>query len=147
MPPEYVGRQVWVRRDARLVRIFNDRWERVAVHAKCEPGRFCTDPNHVPQKRVSPVERGTDALLTEIAFIGEDVRQCSEAMVQARGVEGVRVLMGLKALVKKHDSAALNSVCRKALSYGAMRLKTLRELLQHAWRVDVYVVLRIVSPT
>ena len=42
VPPEYLARQVWVRWDARLVRIFNDRMEPVAVHVKQEPGRFST---------------------------------------------------------------------------------------------------------
>jgi transposase len=130
MPPEYVGRRVWVRWDARLVRIFNDRWEQLAAHAKCEPGRFSTNPHHIPKKRVSAVERGTDALLHDVALIGDDARQWSQAMVQTRGIEGVRVLAGLKALAKKHDSTALNNACRKALSYGAFRLKTIRELLQ-----------------
>jgi transposase len=130
MPPEYVGCRVWVRWDARLVRIFNDRWEQLAAHAKSEPGKFSTNPNHIPKKRVSAVERGTDALLKEIALIGDDAQQWSQAMVQTRGIEGVRVLAGLKALAKKHDSAALNKACRKALSYGAFRLKTIRELLK-----------------
>ena len=130
MPPEYVGCRVWVRWDARLVRIFNDRWEQLTAHAKCEPGRFSTNPNHIPKKRVSAVERGTDALLKEIALIGDDARQWSQAMIQTRGIEGVRVLAGLKSLAKKHDSVALNNACRKALSYGAFRLKTIRELLK-----------------
>lgn len=130
MPPEYIGCRVWVRWDARLVRIFNDRWEQLTAHARCEPGRFSTNANHIPKKRVSAVERGTDALLKEIAMIGDDARQWSAAMVQTRGIEGVRVLAGLKSLAKKHDSAALNSACRKALSYGAYRLKTIRELLK-----------------
>lgn len=39
-PPEYVGRPVWVRWDARMVRVFNQRWESIAIHNKCEPGRF-----------------------------------------------------------------------------------------------------------
>jgi transposase len=130
MPPEYVGRRVWARWDARLVRIFNDCWDQIVVHARHEPGRFRTDPNHIPKKRVSAVERGADALLSEVAVIGTDVRQWSQAMVQARGVEGVRVLLGLKALAKKHDAQALDRACGKALSYGAYRLKTIRELLQ-----------------
>ena len=31
-PPEYLGRRVWVRWDARTVRIFNQRFEQVALH-------------------------------------------------------------------------------------------------------------------
>jgi transposase len=130
-PPEYVGRRLWVRWDSRLVRIFNDRWEQLAVHAKAEPGRFRTAPEHIPREKVSAVERGTAALLRQIASIGPFVRQWSEAMTQARGVEGVRVLVGLKALAAKHDAAALDRACQTALGYGAYRLRTIRQLLKH----------------
>jgi hypothetical protein len=33
-PPEYLGRRIWVRWDGRLVRLFNDRWESLGLHAK-----------------------------------------------------------------------------------------------------------------
>jgi transposase len=129
-PPEYVGHRLWVRWDSRLVRIYNDRWEQVAVHAKAEPGRFRTAGEHIPKEKVSAVERGTDALLRQIASIGPHTRQWAEAMTQARGVEGVRVLVGLKNLAGKHDSEALEEACRVALSHGAYRLRTVRKLLQ-----------------
>jgi hypothetical protein len=51
-------------------------------------------------------------------------------MAQARGVEGVRVLVGLKNLAGKHPSEALEEACRVALSHGAYRLRTVRKLLQ-----------------
>lgn len=128
-PPEYVGRRLWVRWDSRMVRIFNDRWEQLAAHAKAEPGRFRTAPEHIPLKKVSAVERGTDALLRQVASIGPNARRWSEAMTQARGVEGVRVLVGLKALAAKHPSRELDRACEIALSYGAYRLRTIRQLL------------------
>lgn len=129
VPPEYVGRRLWVRWDLRLVRVFNDRWEQIAVHAKAEPGRFRTSANHIPKEKVSAVERGTDALLRQISAIGPHSRDWSRAMVQARGVEGVRVLVGLKALAAKHKTEALERACETALTYGAYRLRTIRRLL------------------
>ena len=130
VPPEYVGRRLWVRWDSRLVRIFNDRWEQLAVHAKAEPGRFRTNANHIPKEKVSAVERGTDALLRQVAAIGPHTRQWSQAMTQARGIEGVRVLVGLKALAAKHETEALEDACKKALDHGAYRLRTIRELIK-----------------
>jgi len=129
VPPEFVGRRLWVRWDARMVRVFNDRWEQIAVHAKAEPGRFRTAAKHIPQKKISAVERGTVAVLRQVSAIGPQTRQWAEATVQARGVEAVRVLVGLKHLAGKHPSAALEDACRVALTYGAYRLKTIRELL------------------
>jgi transposase len=129
-PPEYVGHRLWVRWDARLVRVFNDRWEQVAVHAKAEPGRFRTAAAHIPKEKVSAVEWGTDALLCQIASIGPHTRQWAEATTQARGIEAVRVLVGLKHLAGKHPSGELEEACRVALTHGAYRLRTIRQLLK-----------------
>jgi transposase len=129
-PPEYVGRRLWVRWDARLVRIYNDRWEQLIVHAKTEPGRFRTSPKHIPREKVSAVERGTDALLRQVATIGPHTRRWAEATTQARGVEAVRVLVGLRALAGKHPTESLEQACETALAYSAYRLRTIRQLLK-----------------
>lgn len=132
VPPEYVGRRLWVRWDSRLVRVFNDRWEQVAVHAKSEPGRLRTAQEHIPTEKVSAVERGTDALLRQTASIGPHTKAWSEAMTQSRGVEAVRVLVGLKSLAGKHSTDALESACEVALLHGVFRLKPLRQLLKRS---------------
>lgn len=129
-PPEYVGRRVWARWDSRLVRLFNDRWEQIAVHAKVEPGKFQTAPQHIPKQKISSVERGANGLLRQIENIGPHSRDWSRAVVQARGVEGIRTLIGLKTLVSKHETAALEQACKIALSHGAYRLRTIRLLLK-----------------
>jgi transposase len=128
--PEYVGRRVWVRWDARTVRLFDDRWRQIALHAKAEPGVFRTCREHIPLEKVSCVERGADRLLREVARIGPHAKQWSEALVQARGVESIRVLVGLKSLAAKHEYARLEQACKAALSHGAYRLRTIRELLK-----------------
>jgi len=129
-PPEYLGRRLWVRWDGRLVRLFNERWEPLVIHAKQEPGRFRTAPEHIPPEKVSAVERGADAMLRKLAAIGPKTRQWAEAMTQARGMEGVRVLVGLKALAGKHTTEALENACETALSHAAYRLRTIRQLLK-----------------
>lgn len=129
-PPEYITRRVWVRWDARVVRVFNDRWQQIALHAKCEPGRFRTDAAHIPAEKVSAVERGTDALLRQVAAVGPHTKAWGEAVIQSRGIEGIRVLVGLKALAGKHRSAELERACETALSYGACRLRSIRNLLK-----------------
>jgi transposase len=130
VPPEYVGRRLWVRWDSWLVRIFDDRWKQLIVHARAEPGRFQTADNHIPKQKVSAVERGADSLLRHLALVGPHTRQWSEALTQARGVEAVRVLVGLKALARKYPSESLERACRIALSSGAFRLRVIRELLK-----------------
>ena len=128
-PPEYLGRTVWVRWDSRLVRIFNHRFEQIALHVRHERGRFSTHVEHVAAEKISGLERGAAYLLRKVRGIGPQAHQWGEAMLAARGIEGTRVLMGLLALDKKHASDALEQACKIALSHGAFRLRTVRKLI------------------
>ncbi len=129
-PPEYVSRTVWVRWDSRVVRVFNCRMEQIAVHVKHEPGRFSTlSPHIAPQKR-SGIEKGATHLLGKASLIGLETGRWSEQMIHQRGVEGVRVLMGLLNLAHRHSRESIEQACAVAASHGAYRLRTIRELLK-----------------
>jgi transposase len=129
VPPEYVGRQVWVRWDGHLVRVFNHRFEPIAVHAQHEPGRFSTQAQHLDSRKISSVERGTEWLLKKVALIGPQAERWAQAMLQERGIAGVRVLVGLKSLAGTHSSEAIEKACSVALTHRAFRLRTVRALL------------------
>ena len=101
VPPEHVQREVWVRWDGRVVRIFNMRMEQVAMHAQAAPGKFSTDRRHLPKEKVSSVERGLDWLLQRSREIGPGAAGWAEAMTMARGVRALRVLQGLLGLSHK----------------------------------------------
>jgi hypothetical protein len=132
VPPEYVGRQVWVRWESRLVRIFNQRREVVAVHVRVEPGKFATDQNHLHSKHRRVIEHGQAYLLDRARLIGAHTGSWAEAMVQQRGPIGTRVLHGLLALAQKHPVKALEEATQKALHHGTWRLRDLRTLLEQA---------------
>jgi len=130
VPPEYLGRTVWARWDARLVRVFNQRMEQIAVHVRHEQGRFSTRGEHIVPEKISGIERGARWLLTRVSLIGPSTTAWAEAMLTARGIEGTRVLMGLIALTKKHSSSVLENACQTALSHGEFRLRALRKLIE-----------------
>lgn len=132
VPAEYLSRQVWVRWDARLVRIFNERLEQIAMHARHEPGRFSTQSQHIGGPKISGVERGSVWLLGQVSRLGPGCRRWAEAMLAARGVEGVRVLQGLLNLAHRHPCSAIERACDIALSHGAFQLRTLRALIDRA---------------
>ncbi len=132
VPTEYLARRVWVRWDGRLVRVFNDKFEQIAVHARHEPGRFSTQSQHLSGAKISGVERGAAWLLGQVRRLGPHSLRWAEAMLSARGVEGVRVLQGLLNLAHRHPGDAIERACDVALSYGAYRLRTLRALIERA---------------
>lgn len=130
VPPEYVGRQVWVRWESRMIRVFNQRREQIALHVLAEPGKFITDPNHLhsPHRRV--IQHSLEHLLDRARLIGLHTGSWAEAMIQQRGPIGTRVLHGLLALAQKHPVKALEQAAQKALHHGTWRLKDLRLLLE-----------------
>src|SRR5260221_1181927 len=77
-PPEYLGRRVWVRWDARVVRLFNQRLEQIDVHVRQEPGRFSTHAQHVPAEKINGVERGAEWLLTKVRALGPQSARWAE---------------------------------------------------------------------
>jgi transposase len=129
VPPEYLGHTVWARWDARLVRIFNARFEQIAVHVRHEQGRFSTHAKHLAPEKISGLERGAAYLLGKIRGIGPHTHEWAEAMLNARGIEGTRVLQGVLSLTRRHNSEALEKACEIALSHGAFHLRTLRQLI------------------
>jgi Mu transposase, C-terminal domain len=129
-PPEYVGETVWARWDGRLVRIFNERMAPIAVHAQKTPGEFSTHKQHIVTEKINAVERGAEYLLIKVRRFGTACTRWAEAMLQGRGVEGVRVLQGLLHLAKKHGIGALSKACEAAHAHGEYRLRTVRALLK-----------------
>lgn len=130
VPPEYLDREVWVRWDSRLVRVFNSRFEQIAVHPKVEPGRFNTSRSHLADQKISAVERGAEYMLRKALCIGAEASLWARAMLDERGIEGVRVLQGFLHLAKKYPARDINRASRTAREAGMFRLRSLRELIK-----------------
>jgi transposase len=128
-PPEYVGREVWARWDGHLVRIYNSRMEQLAVHVQGPPGTFHTLSEHIHTRKISSVERGAAWLLGRTERIGPAASAWAKAMLQERGIQGVRVLVGLMSLTHQYPAEAIDQACRTALTHQAWRLRTLRDLI------------------
>ena len=130
VPPEFVGRPLWVRAESRLVRIYTPKMDQVAVHARAEPGRFATDAEHIHPHKRALIERGAEYLLGRCRLLGPCSGAWSEAMLRHRGPEAIRTLQGLLHLAKEHQVADLERVTGRALEHACFRLRDLRALLK-----------------
>ena len=130
VPPEYLGQRLWARWDGRIVRLLDQKMRPVAVHAQRPPGLFSTLDAHILPQKISGIEKGATWLLGRVECIGPHATQWGQAMLQNRGIEGVRVLMGLLSLANKHSRAAIEQACRIAQGHGAWHLRSLRQLIE-----------------
>ena len=69
-------------------------------------------------------------MLNKAKRIGRPAAEWGEAVIRARGIEGVRVLQGLLSLTKQHSCESIDRACEIALSYSSYRLRTIRTLLK-----------------
>jgi transposase len=129
VPPEYLGQALWARWDGRLVRLFDRRMQPIAVHAQQPPGRFATHHAHILPEKISGIERGTTWMLSQVDRIGPEARQWAEKMLAQRGIQGVRVLLGLLSLAQRHSPFRIEEACVVATSHGAYHLRNLRQLI------------------
>lgn len=128
VPQEYIGRIVWARWDGREVRLSNERGEQLRLYCRLEPGRF-TDPLGVGGGRGS-LQSNLDYWLARAGELGEPVSRWAHGLVEQRGPEAIRSLMGLVNLHEQHSFKALNTACATALSRGVWRLRDVRQLLE-----------------
>ena len=136
VPPEYLGRQVWVRFDSRMVRIFNDHLQQIAIHVRVLPGKFHTDRGHLADAKISSIERGVDYMLSRARRLGSDAGRWATQMIAVRGIEGVRVLQGFLSLAKKYPANIVNQAASVALDACCFRLRPLRQLCKNYRQTD-----------
>jgi len=129
VPPEYMGRELWVRGEARLVRIYTLKMEPVTAHARAEPGRSATEYAHIHPLKRRIADRGVSYLLTRCEEIGPRAGAWALAMHKHRGIEGVRVLQGLLSLARANPHGQLELAAGKALERAAWRLSDIRAAL------------------
>jgi len=134
VPPEYLRHRVLVRWDSRLVHIYKVRvtgeFNKISMHTKVDAGCFSTDPKHISSQKISNVERGATWLFRKISKIGPQATLWTKAMLENRGVMGIRVMNGLLSLTGKHSTSNIDNACGIALTHGAYRLKFVREIIK-----------------
>ena len=135
VPPEHVGREVWVRGDSKLLHIYTLLMRQIAVHTLVDVGRFATDQAHVHPHKRNAIERGASYLLERCKLIGPHSGAWAEAMYGNRGPTGLRTLQGLLHLARRHPVGQLEQASEKAARHACWRLRDLRRLIEQGDKV------------
>ncbi|MEI8039568.1 MAG: IS21 family transposase [Verrucomicrobiota bacterium] len=116
-PPEFIGRQVWVRWDGRMVRLFNDSMVQIGCHARMEPGKFsrCLGVRGLH----GTIKESADYWRSRAAALGEAAGRWAHRALDQRGAEAMRSIMGLCQLAEKRRASDVNAACAKAMDADA----------------------------
>ncbi len=112
VPPGRIGDRLRVQWDALHVRILCPRTgELLREHVRQKKGRRALQAEDRPKK--TPV--GTVRILSRACRAGESIGLVCQAIHQADGESGVRRILGVLSLVKKHGAQSIEPACAMAL--------------------------------
>ena len=135
VPHHLVGREVEIRIDERLVRIYADR-QMVAVHRLTQPGVFRTNQEHLPAHKTRRQEGYQTHLLAQAERLGPGALGFVKRVLEERGVLGFRSVQGVITLCRQYPRELVDWACAKALGHGSLRYQTVRELVKRQGSPD-----------
>lgn len=124
VPSQFIRRQVWVRWDAKMVRIYDEQMRQVATHVRIEPGQFSKAlgvagcPVSVAESLLYYRER--------VARMGRSVAIWADECIAECPDRALRRLQGLMGLNKKYESDTIKEAARKAALHGQYSLRELK---------------------
>ena len=140
-PPGWIGRRLQVQWDGVRVRLVDLKTgQLLREHLKQERGRhrICDEdrPSRTPQT--------TEVLLRRARAAGEHIGAVCDQIHRQDGERGVRRILGVLSLAKKHGVALVDDAAKAALELGAPNYRFLRRYLER--RAPAPLTLRQVDP-
>ena len=130
VPPEHIGRVVWVRYDLHMVRVLSSQMEPIASHPRRARGTFSQVLGAQGRPAVT-LEENQRYLEEQAGRLGSHARAWAEAVFHHRKIEGFRAIRGLIALGKTHRSADLDQACGQALERAQWRLREIKYWIEN----------------
>ncbi len=127
VPPGMVGQDVQVQWDDSFLRILTKQGLLLREHARSERrGRFVTERGDLPART-----RGTTLnLIEQAAKAGTHVGRLCEAILARDGERGVRRILGVLSLARRHGPARTDEACSTALEMRAAEYQFVKRWLE-----------------
>jgi len=140
-PPGWIGRELNVQWDALHVRILHPKTnDLLREHLRTQRGHHRFEKRDLPRKTPS----STEALLRRAHFAGTSIGTLCEHIYRTEGPPGVRRILGVLSLAKKHGAAVVDEVALTALEAGAPSYRFVKSYLER--RPPLPLSLRQVDP-
>jgi transposase len=126
-PPGWIGRMVRVQWDELFVRLLDPKTgQLLREHVRQKRGWYRIKPEDHPKR--TPLR--TSQLLWRAGRAGAHIGALCEAIHRQQGEVGVRRILGVLSLAKKHGAAATDEACAAALEMGVQEYRFVRRYLE-----------------
>ncbi len=127
-PPGWLGREIAVQWDEHHVRLLDPTTGLLLrEHRRQQRGRHAMHPDDRP-RRTPPT---TLTLLARAARVGRHIGALCDGIHRREGELGVRRILGVLALVKKHGAVLVEAACTAALELDLADYRFVRRYLEH----------------
>lgn len=130
-PHRLIGKELWVAGSESLVKIYDD-YELVAQHVVARvPGTRRTEPAHIPAEQRAYADQGPEWCRKAAAEIGLSVFALVEKLLSERPSDRLPTAQGIIKLRRKYSNRRLDFACRRALFFGELKYRTVRNILEN----------------
>ncbi len=136
VPTRFIGREVRVRSDRSLVRIYL-KTELIKTHPRKPPGERSTDPNDYPVGRAPLAMRSVDAVASLAKKRGEHVGIYAERLFDVTVPwSRLRNAQQLVRLCDKYGDRRVDETCRRALGFDVIDVPRIARMLKSAVKTE-----------
>lgn len=130
-PHRLVGKSLWIAGTADFVRIY-DEWELVAQHVTATtPGTRRTNRDHQPPELLAFFEQSPEWCREVAGEVGPFAQAIVEQLLAERPSDRLPAVRALLKLRTKYSKARLERACRRALAFGELKYRTVKNILEN----------------
>lgn len=130
VPYRFIGQVVRVKIGARMMEVFNEDHDSIAIHAKLTGrGEFRTNESHYPEGKIIANRLDILSLKKEAALSGENLSAVVNELLQSpQPLRHLRRIQGLVRLRKNYPLAAIEYACAQALTFKRFQYQFIESL-------------------
>lgn len=133
VPYQQVGEQVDVKINEKLIEIYF-KGQRIALHTRSyQKGRYSTIKEHMPAKHRYMEKWNPMRFLEWAGNIGPETKIQINSILHSRQVpeQSYKSCLGILGLASKHSAFRLEQACRVANGFGAVSVKSIRNIIEN----------------
>lgn len=128
VPFEYVGKNVEIGIDNKLVRI-SYQGKQIAIHQKCEGrGKFSTEERHYPKFKYHLSTEYQEEYQVKMKQLGDDASRLFLLLISKHPHSWNKITQGVLSLTKKYPKEIVNLACRRALAFDAVQYQIIKKI-------------------
>jgi transposase len=130
LPTRFIGREVWVRGDDRLARIFLGS-EQIKIHSRAQcPGTLVTDLSDYPPEKLAYLMPTPTYCRKRAAEVGPQTATLVRKILAENAMRNLRKAQAIIRLADKYGKERMEAASQRALYFGNFHHRAIKRILE-----------------